>query len=526
MKNNTATSSIYKIFKKHTALKYCVPALIVVATFLLLSMSHAVAYSSSDAADSGKVPPGLNWAKNFGGPEQDSFTSVAVDGSNFVAVGVSAEDSFGTGSWAGISGKGNDDAAIVKYDSNGNVIWAKNFGGLGNDNFESVISVDGGYIAVGMSGANSFGNGNLTGVTGNGGNDAIMVKFDTNGSVVWAKNFGGKDNDQFTSVTAVGNGYVAVGYSGSASFGNGSLTGITGKGGEDAIMVKFDTNGSVVWVKNFGGKDDDRFTSVTADSSGYVAVGYSGQSSFGNGNWAGVSGKGNEDAIMVKFDVNGNILWNSSFGGKDDDQFTSVTTGDSGYVAIGTSGANSFGSGDWTGTYGMGGMDAIIVNFDSDGSVVWKNLFGWGNDDILYSITAFDGGYLATGSVQGVPASNIDAVLVRFDASGTVMWGKYFAGNGIDAFTSVVAAGDGYVVVGYSYLTSFGNGDWVNVTGHGNYDATIVEFGSNPSSNPGGNPSSNSGSSDSSIFVLVGIAAIIVVFCAVIAIAVMRGRRS
>ena len=117
------------------------------------------------------------------------------------------------------------------------------------------------------------------------------------------KNFGGSDVDYYQSVTAVSDGVVAAGYSYPSSFGTGDWAGVAGKGNYDAILVKYDNNGDVVWKKNFGGSDDDYFYSVTAVSDGIVAAGYSNPSSFGTGDWAGVAGKGSVDAILVKYSM-------------------------------------------------------------------------------------------------------------------------------------------------------------------------------------------------------------------------------
>ncbi|MCL2597488.1 MAG: T9SS type A sorting domain-containing protein, partial [Paludibacter sp.] len=124
-----------------------------------------------------------------------------------------------------------------------------------------------------------------------------------NCNVLWKKNFGGSDIGYYTSVTAVSDGIVAAGLSYPDSFVTGDWTGITGKGSIDAILVKYDNNGNVVWKKNFGGSGGDYYDSVTAVSDGFVAAGYSGSNSFGNGDWAGVEGKGYWDAILVKYSI-------------------------------------------------------------------------------------------------------------------------------------------------------------------------------------------------------------------------------
>ncbi|MDR2197348.1 MAG: hypothetical protein LBO07_05220, partial [Coriobacteriales bacterium] len=123
----------------------------------------------------------------------------------------------------------------------------------------------------------------------------------------WARSYGGSNHDEFTSVTPTADGgFVAVGSSWSS---DGDLSG--NKGFENALIVKFDANGNKVWAKSYGGSDYDTFFSVIATSDGgYVAVGKSGSS---NGDLPG--NKGEDDAIIVKFDANGNKLWSRNYGG-------------------------------------------------------------------------------------------------------------------------------------------------------------------------------------------------------------------
>ena len=366
------------------------------------------------------------WSKNFGGSGIDIYWAVTAVYGGYVAVGYSDFDSFGTGDWEGVAGKGGRDAIIVKYDLDGDVVWKKNFGGSNDEIYWAVTAVSDGVVAVGIAESGSFGTGDWIGVSGKGSHDAIIVKYDHDGNVVWKKNFGGSGYDQYTWVTAVSDGIVAVGLSQSDSFGNGDWTGISGKGGQDAIIVKYDHDGNVVWEKNFGGNDDDFLISVTAVSDGVVATGYSMEDSFGNGDWAGVSGKGAQDAIIVKYDHDGNVVWKKNFGGNDEDAYISVTVVSDGYVAVGLSGENSFNNGDWTGFMGKGGFDAIMVKYDHAGNVEWK---------------------------------------------------KNFGGSGNDDFVWVNEIYGGFITMGQSAEDSFGTGDWTGVEGKGGQDATIMKCG-------------------------------------------------
>ncbi|MCL2041236.1 MAG: T9SS type A sorting domain-containing protein [Bacteroidales bacterium] len=485
----------------------------------------------------------VQWKNNFGGSGRDDYNAVATLPDGIVAVGGSMYTSFGNGDWEGIPSKGGTDydAIIVKYDNAGNVVWKKNFGGKSQDVFDGVTIVPDGIVAVGCSWHDSFGNGDWVGVPSKlGVGDAIIVKYDYDGNVLWKKNFGGMAWDEFYGVTTVSDGVVAVGLSQKESFNSAGdwADENSNVGYADAIIVKYNNNGDVVWKKHFGGFGDggtyvsggDFYNAVTAVSDGIVAVGYSRGDCFGTGDWFGVAGKGDDDAIIVKYDNNGNVMWKKNFGGSSIEEYYAVTAVTDGIVAAGYSVQDSFGNGDWIGVTGKGGNDAIIVKYDNDGNVLWKKNFGGGfgetlstrSEDMFIGLSTVPDGIVAaghsailpeggTGDWEGVAGNGgIDAIIVKYDNDGNVLWKKHFGGSGTvegyfgnDYYNAVTVVSDGIVAVGESPNSSFGTGDWTGVTGKGGIDATIVKYltgssisgyvgesggGKSISSKSGGNP--------------------------------------
>ena len=336
------------------------------------------------------------WVKNFRGSGDDCFYSVVeTNDGGIIAVGCSTSTS------AGFTNKGGSDAIIVKYDSNGNQQWVKNFGGSGDDCFYSVIETsDKGIIVVGYSDSTNAGFNNK------GYDDAIMVKYDRDGNQLWVKNFGGTNGDYFTSaIEASDGGIIAVGYS------NSTNAGFTNKGDVDAIVVKYDNEGNQQWINNFGGSSSDYFHSVIETSDGcIVVVGYS------NSTNAGFNNKGYDDAIMVKYDRDGNQLWVKNFGGSDDDYLNSVIEiSDKGIIAVGYSDSTN------AGFNNKGYDDAIMVKYDRDGNQLWVKNFGGSDDDYLNSvIETSDKGIVAVGYSYSIDAGfnnkgGSDAIIVKYN---------------------------------------------------------------------------------------------------------------
>ena len=143
-------------------------------------------------------------------------------------------------------------------------------GGSSSDYYQSVIQTnDGGYVAVGYQYSQ-----------GQGSNDALIVKYDSNLNVVSQHGLGGSGSDYYQSVIQTNDGgYVAVGYQNSQ-----------GQGSYDALIVKYDSNLKVVSQHGLGGSSSDNYQSVIqTNDGGYVAVGaqYS-------------QGQGSYDALIVK----------------------------------------------------------------------------------------------------------------------------------------------------------------------------------------------------------------------------------
>ncbi len=276
----------------------------------LLSVSLVALFTQSAYA--------VKFAKAYGGANWDYAYSVqqTSDG-GYIVVGSTA--SFGAG---------EENIFLIKTDANGNIIWAKTYGGTEYDRAYSVQQTsDGGYIVAGYT--FSFG----------AGSDVFLIKTDANGNVIWAKTYGGTNWDEAFSVQQTSDGgYIVAGYTGSF-----------GAGGGDIFLMKTDANGNLQWAKTFGGTGwDEAFSVQQTSDGGYIVAGRT--SSFGAGFY---------NAFLVKTDANGNIQWAKTYGGTGFDYAYSVQqTSDGGYIVAGR-----------TSSFGAGSVDIFLIKTDANGNI-------------------------------------------------------------------------------------------------------------------------------------------------------------
>jgi len=339
----------------------------------------------------------VSWQKTFDG------------GNSFVTNSIqqTADGGYIAGGWTKSFGFGGQDAYILKFDSKGEVESQKTFGGEKDDEANSVQkTADGGYIVAGST--YSF---------GSGGADVYILKLNSKGELEWQKTFGGKGDDKATSIqqTADG-GYIVAGYS--------SL---------DVYILKLNSKGRVEWQKTFGGEDNDVANSIqqTMDG-GYIVAGWT--YSFGSG-W--------RDAYILKLNSKGGVEWQKTFGGEFSEEAKSIQqTKDGGYIVAG-----------WTYSFDSDSRDVYILKLNSKGEVEWQKTFGGKDNDEANSIQqTTDGGYIVAGWTESFGSGEKDVYILKLNSKGQLEWEKTFGGKEDDGANSIQQTADGgYIVAGWTY---------------------------------------------------------------------------
>jgi hypothetical protein len=292
----------------------------------------------------------------------------------------------------------------------------------------------------------------------------------------WSTNFGGQmagtASVKSTATDASGNVYV-VGETNAVTLSLGGwATRQVGKN-TDAFVVKRATDGTVLWIKRFGGNA----ASVTAkayhvkvDASGNVYV----VGTFAGGSLTepALTSIGTEDTFVVKLDEIGNTVWAKNFGGSGANrraQAPSVAVDGSGNVFVG----GYFQGGDLTtpALTLVGFQTSFLLKLDSTGNTVWANSYG--NTEASQTVNINDlavdsaGNVYAAGSAYGTsintgllpalalprPAAS-NSFALKIDTNGASVWSKAFGGG------TASMSGNGIAVDGSNnvYLAGHFNG--------------------------------------------------------------------
>jgi len=354
----------------------------------------------------------------YGGTVADLFYGVAIDSNNdIICAGNTYSE--GTGSPTYLN------ALVVKFDSNLNILARKIYGGVNNDEFWGVaIDSNNNIICAGNTYSEGTGSPTYT--------NALVVKFDSNLTILARKIYSGANHDLFIAVAIDSNDNIICAGN-TYSEGTGSPTYL------NALVVKFDSNLNILARKTYSGASSDEFWGVAIDSNNnIICAGYT------------ISeGPGGVNALVVKFDSNLNILARKIYHGAGDDNFRSV--------AIDSS-DNIIGVG-YTNSEGPGGVNALVVKFDINLNILAHKIYGGTNNDEFRSVaTDSNNNIICVGYTFSEGTGDIDALVVKFDSNLTILARKIYMGGGNVGFGSVaIDSSNNIICAGHTYSEGMGD---------------------------------------------------------------------
>ncbi len=339
----------------------------------------------------------------------------------------------------------------------------------GNRNVSKAIAPStGSYMSISMNKLAPTSDGNFIGagytvqdfLSGNSNvREGFLVKLDKDGNKIWEKKYRyatGNDRNEFTSAKETPDGGFIV---------LGKIFYLTPTSKPDEFWVmKTDSQGNKVWEKTFAtsGHESGNLNGageIFVEDDGYVFVAID---------------KG-LNPVVRKIDLNGNLIWNTSFPDSLGNNYHYLFPTADGYVYGGNS--NS---------------DAYLAKLDTNGNIVTSKTFGGSGSESLYGITpTADGGIAfvantnssADGDVTETNNGSMDLWVVKLDQNLNLQWEKLYGGigseSGYNGQPIVQTAAGGYAIVAYSAHASAGTGDQANLISRGGVDIWFLKLDSN-----------------------------------------------
>ena len=208
----------------------------------------------------------IEWIRQIGSSELDYSEGVAIDNNgniyitgdfiddNIYTAGGFTEDSLSSVNQSRV------DAWITKYNTDGDLIWTKQIDSSEWDYSNGVATDDNGNVYITGSTLGSLGGVNQ------GGNDAWVAKYNTDGDLIWTKQIGSSESDYSRGITTDNNSNIYI--TGSTS---GSLGGVN-QGRSDAWVAKYNTDGDLIWTKQIGSSEWDYSNGVVTDDNRNIYI--------------------------------------------------------------------------------------------------------------------------------------------------------------------------------------------------------------------------------------------------------------
>jgi uncharacterized delta-60 repeat protein len=376
------------------------------------------------------------WLRRYNGPAngKDAGWDIAVDDSGYVYVsGYSDVDS---------TSNENDDYLTIRYDRNGNQMWARTIGGPGSE-IALALAVDGSGNTF-VTGSSSYGYGGVQ-------YDYCTVKYGPDGTRLWVKTYAGSalaDDRAYGIAVADTNSIYVTGWS--------QETGTAA----DYTTIKYRANGDTVWVRRYH-NGYDYASDIALDGSGNICV--TGRTAIG----------GLYDYATVKYNPDGERLWarlyNDQAGGSDLADAIAVDNFNNVFVT---------GYGDSSATL----YDYATVKYDSSGNEQWVKRYNSPDNgyDWAYDIaTDATGNVYVTGVKDYSSGTTDDYATVKYDSQGNQLWVKTYNGpaNNQDRPNEMaVDRFDNVCVTGYS---TGSNSDYCTIKYWQNHSPVIAVLDSN-----------------------------------------------
>lgn len=407
------------------------------------------------------------WEKCFGGSQEDILQNTGFGNSNLLKTSDNNYVTAGTvlSNDGNISANyGMKDIWVIKFNTNGNLIWQKNFGGTNNDEANKVIETsDNGLLIVGHT---SSADGDVTNYKG--GYDLWVIKLDAAGNLEWQRTFGGSGNETGTAAIQDGNFYIITGGTASNDV---DVSGHHLTSSYDVWTIKIDLLGNLIWQKCLGGTGTDTAVDLVKTAQNEYVICASTNSNNGDvtNNIHDINNQ--PETWIVKLDSLSNIIYEKCYGGTSQENGIGIINDVDGNFVVLASAASV--NGDVTNHHGSTiYSDYWVMKINQvDGSIIWQTSLGGSGEDYPAGISlASDGAYLingrtasTNGDVTSVLNGGDDYWIVKLASNLNIDWNYCMGTIGYEWGISIIEDQPGCYIMN-------GNGWGNTIVGQGGYD--------------------------------------------------------
>lgn len=453
--------------------------------------------------------PDWEWVNNhgwIGGVGGFGSIDVDNDGNVFMANSFASSNlTLGGITISNNSWNDNSTFCLVKYDSLGNVLWAKTAGGYFNYIRSKSIVTDnyGDVYVTGLFRGDSivFGQVVLRSPFSNGLYDNIfLVKYSTNGNPLWgicanSTTSAGSCEGKDITVDANNNLLLAGNFTSSnIIFNNDTIYNSNTSARDDMFLLKFDSNGNILWSKGIGGQSYDEVNSVcNMDNYSYITGYFSSINiSFDDIVLNNQDSSGYRNNVFIaKLDNNGNFIWAKS----------NSTDKNSEGVCIDSKKNNLiYFSGNYESDQIIFGLDTLYNNYnneklfisalDTAGNFIWAKSSSSNYDENVNDISAdifgnilligeYDSGSLIFDStvLYNLYTSYLDIFIVKYNSEGDVIWAKSLGGDDNDFGKGITNFNGIPYFVGLTWSPSIAFGSNILIPNSGGYSEDDILLG-------------------------------------------------
>lgn len=302
------------------------------------------------------------WIEKIGSSAEDKSVAIAVDASgNLIVVGNT------DGSLDDISPPGKS-IFVAKLNPAGEQLWLRQFTNT-NIEYSRALVVDGVNIII--SGI-SFTSPDSSGLSSQ---SIFVMKLDTDGQEIWHQRLDSGEPNHNTSITADIEGNI---YAAGSTYGN--LDGFN-QGYSDAFIAKYDAEGNLLWLRQFGTAFEDGIASIKIDANDDLII-----AGITGGNLA-TGNSGAFDIFVAKYDTDGNRIWLDQIGTPENDFVKDLAISPSGNIMLTGETFSHFGGDN------RGGDDVFIARYSTSGDLLWLDQFGTPGNDTSAGIAVDTLGY-------------------------------------------------------------------------------------------------------------------------------------